>query len=599
MKGTVLSTWVKTCRKLHGDDVVDRALENVGFHREKTFSPIEDIEDSKIHKIINFIASEKGITTAELWRVIGNENIFTFTKDYPAFFKHDSLYDFLNSMYDVHVVVVKRIPGAKPALLDLKPVSRREAIFTYNSKRGMFDYFLGMLEGAQKYYNEKLEVKEISRSQDTLELGLTFEKDIHIKKEYKLNKIMSFGFIRNIGVKVGILSALIFCIIYFAALLMSKQAATYASFGAAFLAPFLAFRLLSKPLDAIFGDLKKIQTHNYVEDKEIHTSDVYEEIYKVISEYKDKVREDFVGFKGLTDEMNTFSRTLGQIADKMNYTSGEISGIVEQVATAAMMQAEETEGSVHLLNKNIDAIREVVDVQNHNKVELEDGVDRIRVSFKNVEGTAEKLNDILRSFGLVKNSSVELKDRAKGITEIVSLVSSIAAQTNLLALNASIEAARAGEAGRGFAVVAEEVRKLAEQSKDAVNNINSSLTEFVGEIEHLVMDVGDQFETLQYENEKLGNAVSDSRLANDKIEHVAEKMVETSNRLQEETDSITRVYDKIESLAAIAEENSASSQEVSANVSTYTEEIKKLLVSITDFKKLTDQFREDIDIYKI
>jgi methyl-accepting chemotaxis protein len=599
MKGTVLSTWVRTCRKLHGDDVVDRALESAGFHRDKTFSPIEDIEDLKIHKIIAFVAGEKGISTAELWRVIGNENVFTFTKDYPAFFKHESLYGFLNSMYDVHVVVVKRIPGAKPALLSLKPVSRREAIFTYNSKRGMFDYFLGMLEGSQKYYNEKLEVKELSRNQDTLELKLTFEKDIHIKKEYKLNKIMSLGFVKSIGIKVGLLSGVIFCLMYLISVLISKQTALYASFIAAFVAPVLAFKILNRPLNVILEDLKKIQTHNYVEDKEIHSNDIYEEIYGVINEYKDKVREDFVGFKGLTDEMNTFSRTLEQIAGKMNYTSGEISGIVEQVATAAMMQAEETEGSVHLLSKNIDAIRNVVDVQNHNKVELEDGVDRIKESFRNVESTAEKLNDILRSFGLVKNSSVELKDRARGITEIVSLVSSIAAQTNLLALNASIEAARAGEAGRGFAVVAEEVRKLAEQSKDAVNNINSSLTEFVGDIEHLVMDVGNQFEILQYENKKLGNAVSDSRGANDKIKQVAEKMVETSNKLQEETDSITRVYDKIQSLAAIAEENSASSQEVSANVSTYTEEIKKLLTSIIDFKKLTEQFREDIDIYKI
>ncbi|HBN28421.1 MAG TPA: hypothetical protein DD421_05200, partial [Clostridiaceae bacterium] len=59
------------------------------------------------------------------------------------------------------------------------------------------------------------------------------------------------------------------------------------------------------------------------------------------------------------------------------------------------------------------------------------------------------------------------------------------------------------------------------------------------------------------------------------------------------------VFEKIESLAAIAEENSASSEEVSADVNTYTEELKKLTGSIMDFKKLTEEFKNDLDIYKI
>lgn len=598
MKGTVVSTWLKTCRELYGSDIVDISMEQAGIRSDKTFSPIEDVEDEKIHRIMSHIAEVKGISTSELWRTIGFNNIATFSKDYPAFFKHENLYNFLKSMYDVHVIVVKRIPGATPPILDLKPVSKREAIFKYNSKRGMFDYFLGLIDGASQYYNEKLEIKELNRDNETLELKLTFEKDIYTKKQYSLNKFISLGFIRNINIKIALLSTLFFIAINLGANAIFKSFNIYISTAASLISVFISSIMLNKPVKDVLDQLLKIKDRNYVENGEIITNDIYQDIYKTINSYKEKVRKDFVGFKGLTDEMNTFSRTLGAIADRMNFTSSEISGVVEQVANAAMTQAEETEGSVSLLNDNVEAIKKAVKIEGENKEKLEGAVEEIESSFKNVSKTVDKLNTLLNRFEDVRNNSVKLQNKAKDITEIVLLVSSIADQTNLLALNASIEAARAGEAGRGFAVVAEEVRKLAEQSNTAVKDINSSLTEFIGEIEFLVSDIGEQFNVLKDESRSLNDAVSYSSAAKDKIKQVASVMIDTSNRLQEGTESISSVYNKIESLAAIAEENSASSEEVSVNVNRYTEEIRKLTESISEFKKLTEQFKEDINIYR-
>ena len=152
MKGTAVSTWIKTSRRKYGDATVNQALSYVGLPNDKLFSPLDDVDEDLVIKLFTKLSQLVNVAYGDLWRMMGRENIETFAADYPGFFRQASVYQFLKSMNDVHVVVVKRFPGAKPPRLDMVTLNSRQATFTYSSRRGMFDYFLGLVDGAAKAF---------------------------------------------------------------------------------------------------------------------------------------------------------------------------------------------------------------------------------------------------------------------------------------------------------------------------------------------------------------------------------------------------------------------------------------------------------------
>lgn len=604
MKGTVVSTWIKTCRKMYSDQVVNKALESVDLPTDVVFSPLQDVSEEVVVNLFRTMSKETGVPHEKLWRAIGKDNILTFKQDYPGFFRRENAYQFLSSMNDLHKIVMKRFKGAKPPILDMEIISNNKVTLTYRSKRGMFDYLLGLLDGVEEYFKESIDIKEISRKADEMTMEMTFEYPVQVVKKYFINRLLSFGgLFKSIPVKTGLFTA-VFGTLYSVAiaLIMPDRVPMVAAVGASLTAGLFAgigSYLMNRPFKLLMKAFSEIQQKKYTTTYVISTKDHYSEIFRQLETYKEGLRIDFQDFNGMVDEMTTFSTHLRNISDGMAATSDEISDIVDQLAMAASNQANETESSIYLLSDNIGQVKGIASEENANKVELEAAVEKIDESFKRVELTAEEINSILLNFAKVKENGLKLRDSANNITNIVSLVSAISNQTNLLALNASIEAARAGEAGKGFAVVAEEVRKLSEETSSAVNQINQSLGVFVTEIGSMVQSVDQQYTTLEQENTKLSSAVEASSVAKNTIEAVAVKMVQTAQHLETETEAISKVFTNMESLAAIAEENSASAQQVSENVSNYTRQIANLSDQVSAFRDLTNGFAEDLSSYKI
>lgn len=600
MKGTVVSTWVQTSKSIYGEEVTTKAMAMAGWESNKIFLPSEDISDELIKKFINVLAENKKITTQEIWKTMGKGNINMFAKAYPAFFDKENVFSFLASLYDIHEIVKKNIPGATPPFIDIRAISSNDAIFTYESPRRMTDYLLGLLEGVQDYFGENLEIEKYSEEGNRIEFKLTFEKQIYNKRNYHTSKILSLGLARRADLKI--LLGTVFAGVVGSLITIPMQAGivkTAVIIGCAGLGSFGAANRVMAPLSIVKRQLKNFINRVYTEQIDTTSYDEFDEVSILLEEYRKSFTSDLVGFKGITDEMDMFTSDIQGIAQSMNRTSADISMSVEQIAVGAVSQAEETDVVSRVLNSNVETLKAITNKQDESKEQLEVVAGNIRDNYNDLKDSVQSLQGVLEQFAGVKQESVDLRGKVNDIESIVTTVTSIAEQTNLLALNASIEAARAGEQGRGFAVVASEIRQLAEGSKKAVESISQLLSQFASQITTLGYKVDDQYNVLTDQSKKLDQVAQASYKADGQLQDVSQKTVEMSKELMEESNKIEKIFEQMESLVAIAEENSAVSEEVSSNVTVYMGQIQELIDNMNEFQNTANIFREDLKEYNM
>ena len=597
MKGTVVSSWIITSRRLYGDAVVEAALTKFGFSSNQIFSPLEDVPDNAAVGLLEDIGSRAGKKKGEIWSVMGRENIKTFAQNYPGFFRQESAFQFLKSMNDVHKIVMRRIKGATPPILDMTVISSKEAMFIYRSNRGMHEYLRGLLKGVSEHFGEKIEVKIEKITASEAHFRLIFEKEISYTKKYFLNKLFSFGFIKNSGIKAALMSGIIMAFLML--FLFGADIRAIVAILAFPLAAVGSNLLISSPLKEIEREISQLSSRMFAAKLKIDSNDEYEEMMKSLHEAKGVVQKDFIGFNSTADEMYNFNSSLSGISKKMMDTSDDILDTIELVAKATNMQAVNTEQIVASLNESITSIGVISDESSSNNERIVNALGDLQKTFSEVKVTSDRILVVMEKFDEIRRDGNDLQNDAEKIMQVVSIVAGIASQINLLALNASIEAARVGEAGKGFAVVADEVRKLSVETNQAVDKINGELGGFIGKINSLVDDIDRQYGVLEEGSSSLDSAVKTSDVSNENLQDVSRLMSSTMGRLESETKNITKLFDPVQNLAAIAEENSASTQEASDSVSQYVEQITELSRQISVFSSLIEEFKADLAGYKI
>ena len=597
MKGTVVATWIQTAKKLWGEDVVAAVMEQNGWPANRIFLPLEDVDDQTIKKFIELLNHKLNIPVAQLWYEIGRDNILSFSQAYPSFFFFLNLYTFLASMYDVHVEVVKMVAGAKPPRLIMQPISEHEAFFSYDSQRGMLDYFRGLLKGAAEFFHEELNMEVLEQTPLHLKLKLKFSAPILQEKVFSLNSWL--GFTGSVARKISLVS---FLVTLLPALFFFFLDASWKFFVFPVISGFFVWivsAVLLRPMEVIRTEMKSLLDHRYDSDITVRSKDEFEELATDLQSYKKSIKAEFTGFRGTSDELTHYGSNFNSLAEKMGSTSKEIVGVINEVAIAATNGAESTSAVAGFLHKNMNALEMVVKNQVNNNDNLIKAVENIDKGFGNVQSSSENLNKSMEKFTVVRESVEALRNEAEKISSITAVVTQIASQTNLLALNAAIEAAHAGEQGRGFAVVAEEIRNLAEQSQQQAAVISSDVGNIGHIIGEVISSVDVEYQTLGQESHQLKAVVSSNLEHVDNIRDVSMSISKIINSLQDEMDAMNHVFEKVESIAAMSEENSAAAEEVNATVQVHNEKLQDMMDKIKSFKEISVKFSKELGHYKI
>lgn len=356
-------------------------------------------------------------------------------------------------------------------------------------------------------------------------------------------------------------------------------------FAASVVAAGILVYFMLRALELVVGRLDKVASGYLVVDSQSKIYERSDEIGNVARSIRALVASFREIIRGIVDASHTLTDFSKVFADKFDAITEAISNVntaMDEIANGATSQAGETQN----VNEEVIHIGEAIAVTAGNVELLAKSSDKMKGYNETVRSTLKELENISHetaaSVEKVQEQTNITNQSAMEIRTATEVITSIASQTNLLSLNASIEAARAGEHGRGFAVVAEEIRVLADQSKESAEQITAIIKELIRNSNTSVEIMNQMSEVIGRQNEGLGTTKTVFESLNGEIDNVA-NAIEGISKEVGHLDSIKNdVLSSVESLAAIAQENAASTQETSASMQELSQIIK-------DCKEKTDE----------
>lgn len=283
---------------------------------------------------------------------------------------------------------------------------------------------------------------------------------------------------------------------------------------------------------------------NSAKDEHSRIKEILDNIIMVSGVVSNETKKSDKLINELVDTTNTVTNSMKEISAATNMTA---TSIEEQSSMTTTIQE-----AIEHTGKASDQMVELA-------VNSNDSIQKNIVVMDELRKQSEQITDTNKS---VTESMQRLQEKTKNVENIAGMILNISSQTNLLALNASIESARAGEAGRGFAVVAEQIRQLAEQTKNFTEDITKITNELNDNADEVVVSVNSSVEATKEQGERIIEAAHTFEQLNKNIETLIEHIDVVNKEIAGLSDSNNKIVENISQLSAVTQEVTVNAEQV-------------------------------------
>ncbi|GIP23788.1 methyl-accepting chemotaxis protein [Paenibacillus sp. J22TS3] len=313
----------------------------------------------------------------------------------------------------------------------------------------------------------------------------------------------------------------------------------------------------------------------------------------------DNLRSIVISVERAGGQVVRMSRDLEQNNQVMQEVVDQVAVSTEELAIGSQKVAEDLSVTVSLVDEMQSKFEANLADTALSVTDSQEALEVIEQGGSIMKQQLQVVADNRAAIARVEHTVQDLEQHTAEITKMTHLVSEISAQTTLLSLNASIEAARAGEAGRGFAVVAGEVKKLAEQSGQAVQQIFAAVQGISSAMDKVKDSVSQSLELSKDQESAASLTGASFEEISAKVQHIAARITILAEEMNASQKITVQVQDATQNISAITEQAAAGSEEITASTVEQKRSFEQAGEQVRRMREIGEELQEELKKFKV